>query len=172
MTDDTVELATLLHRTLRARGETLAVAESLTGGGLGAALTAVPGVSEWFRGGVTAYATDLKTTLLGVDGELLERVGPVAAEVARQMATGVRERLSATYGLATTGVAGPDAQGARPPGEVHVALAAPHGCTSRSLHVPGARDRVRAEAVRAALALALEVVPGDGEARSMITALH
>jgi nicotinamide-nucleotide amidase len=141
---------------LAARVATVAVAESLTGGALGAALTAVPGASATFRGGVVAYATDLKTALLGVDADLLDRVGAVHAEVARQMAVGVRERLGATYGLATTGVAGPDPQDGRPPGEVHLALAGPGGFEVRTLALAGNRAQVREEAVRRALELAVD----------------
>jgi nicotinamide-nucleotide amidase len=158
------EVARDLHQALLARGETLAVAESLTGGALGAAVTAVPGVSATFRGGVVAYATELKTELLGVDADLLARVGAVHPEVAAQMARGVRGRLGATYGLATTGVAGPDPQDGHQPGEVHLALAGPGGGTARALRLSGGRAQVRAEAVRQALVLALSHL-GDAPGR-------
>jgi PncC family amidohydrolase len=148
-------LARELHRTLAAQGATLAVAESLTGGAVGATITAVAGVSTTFRGGVVAYATDVKTALLGVDAALLRRVGAVDPEVARQMAYGVRDRLGAAYGLATTGVAGPDPQDGHLPGEVHLALAGPSGVEVRSLALAGDRAQVREQAVRAALELAL-----------------
>lgn len=148
---DTGELARQVHELLSGRGETVAVAESLTGGAVGAALTAVPGVSATFRGAVVAYATELKAALLGVDAVLLERVGAVHPQVAAQMAAGVRERLGATYGLATTGVAGPDPQDGRVPGEVHVAVAGPRGVEAASLSLVGDRAAVRAGAVRAAL---------------------
>jgi nicotinamide-nucleotide amidase len=154
-------LAADLHRALIARGATVAVAESLTGGALGAALTTVPGASETFRGGVVAYATDLKVSLLGVAADLVERVGAVDPEVARAMARGVRERLGATYGLATTGVAGPDPQDGRPPGEVHVAVAGPDGDVGRSLRLVGDRGQVREQAVRHALVLALDQLARD-----------
>ena len=157
-----------LHELLLARGETLAVAESLTGGALGAALTAVPGVSATFRGGVVAYATDLKAALLGVDPGLLAERGPVDADVAAGMAAGARARLGATYGLATTGVAGPDPQAGHPPGEVHLAVAGPGGTRRERLRLGGDRAAVRAATVRRALDLAAEVVtgavPDDGEA--------
>jgi PncC family amidohydrolase len=156
VTGSTHELAAGVHAALLARGATLAVAESLTGGALGAALTEVAGVSATFRGGVVAYATDLKATVLGVDPDLLARVGAVDAEVARQLALGVRERLAATYGLATTGVAGPDPQDGQPPGVVHVAWAGPDGVVAVSLTLEGNRAQVRAEAVRRALALAVD----------------
>lgn len=148
---DVVDLARRVHEHLLARGETLAVAESLTGGALGAALTAVPGASATFRGGVTAYASDLKVSLLGVDPVLLAAVGAVHPEVAGQLASGVRERLGATYGLATTGVAGPDPQDGRPPGEVYVGLAGAGTAEVRELRLTGDRQAVRAGAVRAAL---------------------
>jgi PncC family amidohydrolase len=152
-----------VHRLLLARGETVAVAESLTGGALGAELTTVPGVSATFRGGVTAYATALKADLLGVDRALLARVGAVHPEVARQMARGVRDRLSATYGLAVTGVAGPYPQDGHPPGEVHLALAGPAGETSLVLGVTGDREAVRAESVRRALAMVRDALLRAGD---------
>lgn len=156
MTAGTHDLARDVHAALAARAATLAVAESLTGGALGAALTGVPGASGTFRGGVVAYATDLKSATLGVDTELLARVGAVDAEVAASMAQGVRTRLAATYGLATTGVAGPDPQDGHPPGEVHLALAGPDGVVVVSLALGGDRAAVRSEAVRRALALTLD----------------
>jgi nicotinamide-nucleotide amidase len=104
---------------------------------------------------VVAYATDLKHTLLGVDDTLLAREGAVHPQVAAQMAGGVRERLGATWGLATTGVAGPDSQNGRPPGTVYVGLAGPCGIRSISLQVPGDRAEVRLGTVDVALALLL-----------------
>ena len=155
------DLARTVHEALRGRGETLALAESLTGGLLGATLTGVPGVSATFRGGLTAYATDSKASLLGVDPALLARVGPVDPEVAAQMAEGARSRFSATYGLATTGVAGPDPQAGHPPGEVHLALAGPSGVELERLDLDGDRETVRERAVQAALLLARRVVAGE-----------
>ena len=92
---------------LTARRQHVAVAESLTGGLLAAALASVPGASVVFRGAIVAYATDLKASLLGVDQAVLDSRGAVSAETAQAMAEGVRSRLGATFGLATTGVAGP-----------------------------------------------------------------
>jgi nicotinamide-nucleotide amidase len=138
---------------LARRHETLAVAESLTGGALAAAVVDVPGASAVLRGAVVAYATDLKHALLGVDAALLARQGAVHPEVAGQMADGVRTRLSATWGVATTGVAGPDPQDGRPPGTVHVALAGPQGVTVESLTLPGNRAQVRSRTVAVALEL-------------------
>lgn len=157
-----VALAADLNAALRERGQTLAVAESLTGGALGAALTAPPGASATFLGGIVAYATEAKAGLLGVDQGLLARVGAVDPEVARQMALGVRDRLGSTYAVATTGVAGPDPQDGRPPGEVHLAVAGPDGCTARSLHLAGDRAAVREGAVRAGLTAALEAIDALG----------
>ena len=152
-----------LHELLLARGETVAVAESLTGGALGAALTAVPGVSSTFRGGVVAYATDLKAALLGEEAGVHAERGPVDADVAAAMAAGARARLGATYGLATTGVAGPDPQAGHPPGEVHLAVAGPGGTRHERLQLAGDRATVRAATVRRALLLAAEVVTGEAD---------
>ena len=155
-----------LHSALLARGETLATAESLTGGALGVALTAMPGASLTYRGGVTAYATDLKARLLGVDADLLAEVGAVHPEVARAMADGVRDRLGSTYGLSTTGVAGPDPQDGQPPGVVHVGLAGPELSYVTSLQLTGNRATVRNAAVLLALELAVDhlAATADGEA--------
>jgi len=142
-----------LVATLRQRRQTLAVAESLTGGALVAAVVDVPGASTVLRGGVVAYATDLKHTLLGVDEVLLAAEGAVHPEVARQMADGVRERLGATWGLATTGVAGPDPQDDVTPGTVYVAITGPGTDRVERLLLPGGRAEVRAGAVRRALLL-------------------
>jgi len=151
------------HAMLHERGETLAVAESLTGGALGAALVAVPGVSTTFRGGVIAYATELKSELLGVDADQLAKQGPVDPDVAVAMAVGVRERLGATWGLATTGVAGPDPQDGHPPGVFFVAMAGPDGSQVEARTVDGDRAAVRAAAAAAALAL-LRTALTDGNA--------
>jgi nicotinamide-nucleotide amidase len=146
-------LAHGLIAALTERGQTVALAESLTGGLLTSALVDIPGASVVVRGGVVAYATDLKAALLGVDEELLARHGAVSAEVAAAMAEGARERLAATYGLSTTGVAGPDPQDGLPAGVVHVALAAPGVTRGAALLFEGDRDVVRAGAVTAALEL-------------------
>jgi nicotinamide-nucleotide amidase len=169
VSDSTADLAAEVHRALLARGATIAVAESLTGGLLGGALTDLAGSSSTFRGGVVAYATELKASLLGVDPDLLRRHGAVHPDVAAAMARGAAVRLQSTYGLATTGVAGPGAADGRAPGEVHLALAGPgvsgDGCSVLSLQLDGARDDVRREAVRRALALAAEELARDGNAR-------
>jgi len=147
---------------LAARGWSVAVAESLTGGLVVASLVDVPGASSVVRGGVVAYATDLKATLLGVDPVLLAARGPVDPDVAMAMAQGVRHRLGADVGLATTGVAGPDPQGGHGPGTVHVAVATPATTRVLSLRLAGGRGQVRAGARDAVLALALEAVGAHG----------
>lgn len=155
-------LAALVHTLLGERGATVAVAESLTGGALGASLTRAPGSSATFRGGVVAYATPLKASLLGVDAGLLASRGAVNPEVAAQMAEGVRVRLSAGYGVAITGVAGPEPQDGAPVGTVYVAVAGPDGCTVRSWHFAGDRDVVRRRSVEAALDLLRAALLGRG----------
>jgi len=143
---------------LTARGQTVAVAESLTGGLVAAALTDVAGASAVVRGGVLAYATDLKAQILGVDQGLLARVGAVDPDVAEQMATGVRSLMGATYGLATTGVAGPDQVDGKAVGTVYVAVAGPGSATVRALCLSGDRGEIRTRSVLAVLALLAEEV--------------
>ena len=143
-------------RSFAARGLTLAVAESLTGGLVVAELVSVPGASAVVRGGVVAYATELKHDLLGVDAALLAAGGPIQSSVAEQMASGVRRRLGADVGLATTGVAGPDPQDGHPPGEVWIAVASSTGVRSVRLELGGDRAAIRRETVDAVLGLALE----------------
>ncbi|MGW1076505.1 CinA family protein [Streptomyces sp. NPDC002537] len=156
VTDDGGAQAEAVLAALAERGLTVAVAESLTGGLVAAALTAVPGASRAVRGSVTAYATEAKREVLGVDGGLLAGRGAVDAEVARQMALGVRALLGADWGAATTGVAGPEPQDGRPVGTVFVATAAPGGRTAvRQLDLTGDRARIRAGSVRAVLELLL-----------------
>jgi nicotinamide-nucleotide amidase len=145
-------------RSFTARGLTLAVAESLTGGLVVADLVSIPGASAVVRGGVVAYATELKHDLLGVDAALLETGGPIQAAVAEQMAAGVRVRLGADLGLATTGVAGPDPQDGHPPGEVWIAVASSTGVRSLRLELGGDRGAIRRETVVAVLEFALAAV--------------
>ena len=140
-------------------GATVATAESLTGGLVAAALTAVPGASAAVRGGVVAYATDLKHELAGVPADALRRDGPVAATTAGAMAAGVRRRCAATYGVATTGVAGPDAQDGHPPGTLHVAVAGPAGVRVESVAgLPGDRAAIREATVQHALDLLAQAI--------------
>ncbi len=149
--------AAQLLAALERHGWTVAVAESLTGGLVTATLVDVPGASRTVRGGIVSYATDLKATLLGVPPELLAARGAVDADVAQEMARGVRSALGADVGLATTGVAGPDPQDGHEPGTVHVAVVTPDDARVISSTLPGDRAAVRAGArdrvIEAALAL-------------------
>lgn len=147
-------------RLLTGARATLAVAESLTGGAVAAAIVGVPGASQVLRGAVVAYATDVKAELLGVPAGLLAAHGAVHPDVAVAMAEGARARLHAAWGVATTGVAGPDPQDGRPPGEYHVAVAGPGGSTVRSFGPagPATRAEVRAAACDAALTLLARVL--------------
>jgi nicotinamide-nucleotide amidase len=149
------ELATEILRMLTESGQTLAAAESLTGGLVAAALTDVPGSSLAFRGGVVAYATELKAQILGVDSRMLDKHGPVYAPVAAAMAEGVRRRLGATIGVATTGVAGPDPADGFPPGTVHIAVSLADDTVVRTMALNGNRDEVRRLAVERVLGLLL-----------------
>jgi nicotinamide-nucleotide amidase len=139
---DQDSLASVVLERLRQRGETLAVAESCTGGGLGAALTAVPGASEVFLGGVIAYANSIKQGLLAVPEALLAAHGAVSDPVAMAMAEGVRHRTGSTWALAVTGIAGPGGgSAAKPVGLVHIALAGPQGSTSSAVRFGESRGR-------------------------------
>jgi nicotinamide-nucleotide amidase len=149
------DLAHAVIELLIARGETIATAESLTGGLVAAALTSVPGSSAAVRGGIVSYATDVKADLLGVPADLLERHGAVHGAVAEAMAQGARERLGATTGVATTGVAGPDPAEGKPVGMVFVAVAGPGGLASRQLALTGDREAIRAATVESVLGLLL-----------------
>jgi nicotinamide-nucleotide amidase len=159
---DDDRLDEVVHRGLAAAGATVAVAESLTGGLLGAALSRMPGSSATFRGSAVVYATDLKETLAGVPGPLLASAGAVSAETAGALAVGARERLGATYGIGVTGVAGPSEQEGQPVGTVHLAVSGPGEPVVRSLRLPGDRDRVRLLTVTAALDLLRKQVAVDG----------
>ena len=148
-------------RALTGRGQTLAVAESLTGGLLAATIVDVPGASLAFRGGLVVYATELKHTLAGVPRELLDTRGPVDPDVALALAAGARHACGADWGLATTGIAGPDPQHGVPVGTVYVACAGPHHAV-RELHLSGDRPAVRHGAVTAALDLLAVYLAGQG----------
>ena len=145
--------AELVHRLLRDRGETLAVAESLTGGLLAATLVDVPGASLTVRGGLIVYATDLKASLAGVSATLLAERGPVDGDVASQLAEGAARRCGADWGLATTGVAGPEPQGGQQPGTVWVGVAGPAGSSATLLALAGTRSEIRQATVEHALSL-------------------
>ncbi len=156
------DLAGQVLARLQAGGHTVAVAESLTGGLVAAALTDIPGASASFRGGVVTYATELKAALLGVDRHMLARHGAVYAPVAAAMAEGVRERLGATYGVATTGVAGPEPADGQPVGTVHVAVSAADDTVVRTIALSGDRHDIRRLAVEHALGLLLGLLRESG----------
>lgn len=150
------DLGKRVHLLLRAEGSTLSTAESLTGGRLAVRFTDVPGVSETFLGGAVTYATELKVSMLGVAEEVVEQHGVVSAACAEAMASGVRAITGATYGLSTTGVAGPDDQEGKPAGTVYVGLAGPGFVTSQLLELDGDRTEIQEATCEAVLA-ALEV---------------
>lgn len=167
--DDDDTLDRVVHRLLAERGATVAAAESLTGGMIGAALTAMPGSSATFRGGVVAYATDLKASELGVPEDLLAAEGAVHPDVAAAMATGVAARLGADFGVAVTGVAGPEPQDGRPVGTVHIAVSDVSDCgrdAARTIvHSPllaGSRENIRELTVVHALDLVRRYLLGWG----------
>jgi nicotinamide-nucleotide amidase len=146
---------------LTARHLTIAVAESLTGGLLVAELIKTPGASAVVNGGVVAYRTRIKHSVLGVDAALLAEHGAVHPQVAADMATGVRSALAvdgvaADIGLSTTGVAGPDPQDGHPVGTVFLGLARGTAVAIRQLSLSGTRNEIRAAVVDAALAWLLE----------------
>ena len=135
-------LASVVLAHLRQRGQTLAVAESCTGGGIGAALAAVPGASDVFLGGVVAYANAVKQAVLGVPAELLERHGAVSDAVALAMAQGARRLTGATWAIAVTGIAGPGGGTVeKPVGLVHIAIAGPDGTCSEGVRFGALRGR-------------------------------
>jgi nicotinamide-nucleotide amidase len=141
-------------------GLTIAVAESLTGGRLAAALTARPGSSAVFRGSVTAYATELKASILGVDPQLLALVGAVDGEVARQMAAGVRRLCGSDLALSTTGVAGPAEQDGKPVGTVCLGWSGAAGTGDALFRFPGDRSTIQDASVEAALNLMVSHLNG------------
>jgi nicotinamide-nucleotide amidase len=151
---DDDSLASVVLELLRRRGQTLAVAESCTGGGIGAALAAVPGASEVFLGGVIAYANAVKQGLLGVPAELLAAHGAVSDPVARAMAEGARRATGAHWAMAVTGIAGPGGGSAdKPVGLVHIAVAGPDGCDSEGVRFGASRGRLWIQTLTAGEAL-------------------
>ena len=139
---DDQSLASVVLAQLRRRGQTLAVAESCTGGGLGAELTAVPGASDVLLGGVIAYSNAVKSKVLGVPEALLDQVGAVSDPVAEAMAEGVRRLTGSDWSLAITGIAGPGGgTESKPVGLVHLAVAGPDGCESHPIRLGSTRGR-------------------------------
>lgn len=156
-----LELAEGIITALTSRGQTVAVAESLTGGLVAGTLTSVPGSSAAFVGGIVAYATRLKSSLLGVSAALLAEHGPVHPDVATAMASGVRDRLGATYGLATTGVAGPGPADGHPAGTVFVAVCGRSAASVSCLTLRGGRQNVRDASVAGVLSLLANALQED-----------
>lgn len=150
---------------LTERGLTIATAESLTGGAVCSALVDVPGASVVVRGGVVAYSADVKCSVLGVPEALVAQVGTVDARVARAMAEGVRARLGADLGVATTGNAGPGASEGKPVGRVHVAVATTDGTRDWQLDLDGDRDSIRRETVATSLSQALATLTSEPDGR-------
>ena len=149
--DETLEGAVV--RLLGAAGATLACAESITGGGVGARITSVPGASEVFAGSAVVYRNEAKRAILGVSEDTLEGPGPVSEECAREMAAGARWVFGSDLGLSLTGAAGPESHGGAPPGAIWIALDGDGVTHARGVRVPGERDRVRRWAEQAALDL-------------------
>lgn len=154
--------AARLSSTLATRRLTLATAESLTGGGLGELMSAAPGASLSYVGGVVAYATAVKHQLLGVSSATVAAHGVVSAECAAEMARGVRALLGSDIGVSTTGVAGPDRQEDKPVGLVFVCVADVDGARTRELRLSGERGEVRAAACLHAVTAVLDTLAGPG----------
>ena len=141
----------------RLEGKTLATAESCTGGGIGAALTAVPGSSAVYKGGIISYTNQIKQNLLGVDPDLLTNRGAVSAPVAEAMARGARKALTADIAVSVTGLAGPGGdEFGNPVGRVYIGYADDNGIIHREFTFSGDRDAVRRQAAEGALKLILE----------------
>ena len=162
------DVAAELVAELQKRHLTLAVAESLTGGLLAAAIVAVPGASTVFNGGVVAYNTALKHSILGVDAALLERHGPVHADVAAQMALGAQRALAvdgvaADVAISTTGVAGPGPQDGHPAGTAFVAVAIGSTVQTLRLSLQGDRGAIRSAVVSESLVLLHKLLRADGQ---------
>lgn len=156
------DVATRLVEACVARGVTVATCESLTGGGVGAAITAVPGASAVYRGGFVTYATELKVRLVGVDADHASLAGVVNERVAVEMAQGARRRCAARWAVSTTGVAGPEPSDGEPVGTVWIGVAGPDGQQCAERHrFAGDRATVRALTVGKALEILLREVGAE-----------
>ena len=161
MTTEVSVVLNALHARLIATNQTVSVAESCTGGLLGAALTELPGSSCYFLGGIQAYANDVKEGLLGVSHETLVSFGAVSEEVASQMANGIQRLTGSDWAISTTGVAGPDGgSDEKPVGTVWISLVGCDGLYSQKLELDGDRTDVRQGSVRGALSMLLERLSG------------
>jgi len=152
-------LAEELGSFLRAKGMTIATAESCTGGKVGDMITSVPGSSDYFVGGIVSYSNDVKVGMLEVDAGVLRSDGAVSEAVARQMAKGVRHKLGADVGVSTTGIAGPGGGSpAKPVGLVFVAASSRDSIICRRHQFAGARDDIKRSSAEAAISLAIELL--------------
>jgi nicotinamide-nucleotide amidase len=154
------ELEQVVARELKARGLTIACAESLTGGGLAARLSTAPGSSTFFRGSAVCYTAEAKVEVLGVSQATIDGPGVVSEACAREMATGARRIFSADVGIATTGVAGPEPHGGEPPGRVWIALDADDRTHTRGMRLPGDREQVQRWTEEAVLDLVRRFLTG------------
>ena len=159
---DPMTLASALQAELFQRSQMLATAESLTGGRLGDVLSAAPGASDTYLGGVISYATEVKHSVLGVSEATIEEHGVVSGECAEEMAAGVRKLVGADWAVSTTGVAGPTKQEGKPVGLVFIGVAGPSGVLSRRFDFDGERAEIREKVVRTAIDLVLERVRAEG----------
>ena len=159
---DQPSIASTLQAELLRRSAMLATAESLTGGRLGDVLSAAPGASDTYLGGVVSYATSVKQKVLHVSDDTVEAHGVVSAECAQEMATGVRDLVGADFAVSTTGVAGPTTQEDKPVGLVFIGVAGPEGVRSERYLFDGDRGEIREKAVKAAVDLVLATVTGVG----------
>lgn len=159
---DQLTLASALQAELFQRSQMLATAESLTGGRVGDVLSAAPGASDTYLGGVISYATEVKHSVLGVSEETIEKHGVVSGECAEEMASGVRELVGADWAVSTTGVAGPAKQEDKPVGLVFIGVAGPGGVRSERFDFDGERAEIREKVVKSAIDLVLESVRAEG----------
>lgn len=144
------------------QGKTLVTAESCTGGGIGAALTAVSGSSAVFKGGIISYTNEVKNKVLGVNAKLLEEKGAVSAPVAEAMAKGARERLDADIAVSVTGLAGPGGDDyGNPVGTVYIGYSDESKTLSRQFLFCGGRDSIRSQAIRTALEWLLQLATDE-----------
>lgn len=143
---------------LQAAGQTVATAESLTAGLIASRLASIPGASNVLRGGLAAYATEVKTSVLGVPAAVVEEHGVISAQCAEAMAQRARKMFDSTWALAATGVAGPEEQEDRPPGTVFVAVAGPVDVRVQDLSLTGSRQQIRDASADACLRLLLDLV--------------
>lgn len=140
------------------QGKTLVSAESCTGGGIGAELTAVPGSSAVYKGGIISYTNWVKENVLGVDGELLDNLGAVSAPVAEEMASGARKRLDADIAVSVTGLAGPGGDDfGNPVGTVFIGYSDAYRTFSKEFHFSGSREEIRNAAKKEALEIVLQM---------------